>query len=106
MTAARTMRVTISGLYSEYEVPYNPDRWNGWGIPGFTLEQVRKLVAETDAAIAKLPPDHIDDTITISEDGVVSVHSGQYDETTVVPPSPEGLYYIGAADWAWEIVDK
>jgi hypothetical protein len=33
MTAARTMRVTISGIYSEYEVPYNPDRWNGWAIP-------------------------------------------------------------------------
>jgi hypothetical protein len=105
MTAARTMRVTISGIYSEYVVPYNPDRWNGWGIPGFTLDQVRQLVTETDAAAATAPPNQTD-TITISEDGVVSVHSGQYDETTVVPPSPEGLYYIGAADWAWEIVDK
>ena len=99
-----TMRVTIAGIYSEYEVPFNDDRWNGWGIPGFTLDQVRQLAAESDVAAATSPPGETD-TITISEDGVVSVHSGQYDETTIVPPSPDGLYFIGAADWAWEIVD-
>ncbi|KLL09875.1 MULTISPECIES: hypothetical protein [Protofrankia] len=102
MTAARTMRVTISGVSSEYEVPANDDRWNGFAVPGFTLEQVRRLAAETAALAATVPADEID-TITIGDDATVSVHSGQWGSTTVVDPAPDGLYYIGAYEWAWEI---
>jgi hypothetical protein len=61
------------------------------------------LVAETDAVAATTPPDEID-TITINDDGTVSVYSGQWNTTTVLEPSPDGLYYVGAAEWTWEIV--
>ncbi|ABD11094.1 hypothetical protein ThrDRAFT_03669 [Frankia casuarinae] len=103
MTAARTMRVTISGVYSEYEVPANDDRWNGFAVPGFTLDQVRQLAAETDALGATVDADEID-TITIGDDGIVSVHSGHWNCTTIVVPDPDGLYYVGGYEWAWEIV--
>ncbi|WP_055752607.1 MULTISPECIES: hypothetical protein [Frankia] len=103
MTAARTMRVTISGVYTEYEVPANDDRWNGFAVPGFTLDQVRQLAAETAALAATVPADETD-TITISDDGTVSVHSGHWGSTTVVEPAPDGLYYVGGNDWGWEIV--
>ncbi|KPM50255.1 hypothetical protein ACG83_41285 [Frankia sp. R43] len=103
MTPAATMRVTISGVYSEYEVPATDERWNGWAVPGFTASQVCQLAAETAALAATVPADEID-TITISDDGTVVVHSGQGASATVVEPAPDGLYYIGAYEWAWEIV--
>ncbi|MCK9903909.1 hypothetical protein CC117_27690 [Parafrankia colletiae] len=103
MTPTATMRVTISGVYSEYEVPASDERWNGWAVPGFTAGQVRQLAAETAVLAETVPADEID-TITIGDDGTVRVHSGQWDSTAVVELAPDGLYYIGAYDWAWEIV--
>ena len=94
MTAARTMRVTISGVYSEYEVPANDDRWNGFAVPGFTLDQVRQLAAETDALGATVEGDEIE-KITIGDDGIVSVHRGDRNWRKRVVWEPDGLYYVG-----------
>jgi hypothetical protein len=105
MTPTATMRVTISGVFTEYEVPASDERWNGWAVPGFTASQVRQLAAETAALAATVPADQVD-TITIGDDGTVSVHSGHGNTTTVVEPAGDGLYYIGAHEWTWEIVPE
>ncbi|CAO5187549.1 conserved hypothetical protein [Frankia sp. AiPs1] len=103
MTSKRTMHVTISDVFSEYEVPASDDSWNGFAVPGFTLEQVHQLAAETAAIAETVPADEIE-MITIGDDGTVRVHS-TLGHTTVVEPDPQdGLYYIGAYAWAWEIV--
>ncbi len=100
-----TMKVTINGLYSVYDVPYNRLSWNGFAVPGFTLEQVHQLIQETSQAASDptIDPDTMD-TISIDAQGVVSVHSGMYNTTIVVEPDQDdGLFYIGAFDWTWEI---
>ncbi len=103
----RTMKVTISGLYSVYDVPDNKRRWNGFAVPGFTVDQVHQLVGETNQAASDPDIGAAEvDTISIDTQGVVSVRSGTYDTTTVVESDQkDGLFYVGAYEWAWEIVE-
>jgi len=107
MTSPRTMRVALDGT-RDYDVPYNPVRWNGFAVPGFTLDQARQIAADLAAehltlAAAGHPTDE-QDTVTVNDDDTISIHSGTYHETTILEPSPDGLYYLGAYEWAWQII--
>ncbi|MCM3883147.1 hypothetical protein [Frankia sp. R82] len=107
----KTMRVTLDSL-GEYEVPASDVSWNGFAVPGFTLDQVREIAANLDLSRLAIGSDD-QETITIGEDGTVTMRitgSGEVDdpdrEETVTPDPHDGLYYIGGHRWAWEFVDE
>jgi hypothetical protein len=71
---ARTMRVALDGLLTVYDVPHSAERWNGWAVPGLTLEQVRLLAADLAAFRDTMrgagdPAATDQDTITIRDGG-------------------------------------
>jgi hypothetical protein len=102
------MRVALDST-RDYEVPYSTVRWNGFAVPGFTLDQVHQIATDladlhTALTAADLPTDE-QDTVTVNDDNTISIHSGTYNETTILTPAPDGLSYLGAHEWAWQIID-
>ncbi|CAO5187565.1 conserved hypothetical protein [Frankia sp. AiPs1] len=103
MTEYPTMRVAVEGL-GPYDVPDTGRRWIECAVPGFTLEQVHQIAADLDRDNLAVGSDD-QETISVSEDGVVTMHATAGQVTQTVTPDPQdGLYYIGAYAWAWEIV--
>ncbi len=107
----KMMRVSLDGV-GEYEVSHNDVTWNGFGVPGFTLDQVRELAADLNRFALTVGFDE-SAMIDVTDGGVVTVHTVELHGKTVkfleeqVTPDPrDGLYYVGGWQWAWEIIDE
>lgn len=100
MTRA-TMKVTIPGVVSIYQVPLNDTTWNGFAVPAFTLAQVRQLAAEFAATPAHFPEDT--DVLHVEDDNTVWIDVA-HDTREDLAPDPDGRYLVGAFRWAWEFV--
>lgn len=79
-------------------------RWNGWVVPYFTIEQVQILAAETARKNA-LWGETLLCPITIDERGIVTITDPQWDDdegrAEIATPSADGLYSIGGFSWCW-----
>lgn len=113
-------QVTVTGNHT-YPARIIPGQtWNGWLVPYFTLEIVRQIAAETQAAAERYGHKCVD-TVHVIDGGtdeagqpravVVQVswryldQDGPESVTSVAAPNEDGLYCVGGWEWTWYRVD-
>ncbi|MFD5788606.1 hypothetical protein ACFWH1_18535 [Streptomyces sp. NPDC127037] len=111
--------VTCTGS-EVYPARLNPDaRWNGWVCPAFTLDTVRQIAADTQAAAER--NGHLcTDTIHVTDGGFTSegepqalvmriswllLDEGDSTAIEIIKPSGDGMYAIGSHAWCWSEVE-
>jgi hypothetical protein len=99
--ALRKVRFTADWLPAEMSVEgyTNGMRWNGWGMPMFTLEEAQRLIPympglEHDAST--------DSFVMRSESDEPGQHEVFAAETITVDDQAVKVYAIGAGSWCWD----
>ncbi|MEU2264974.1 hypothetical protein ABZ568_00670 [Streptomyces olindensis] len=112
-------RVVIPGVIGPYDAHVNLDlHWNGSARPLFTLDTARQIAADTQAQADECGSDSVITAHIIDGDpgrdgearSVVLVVNWQWwdqdksakNVTTIIEPTVDGLYGIGASSWNWE----
>lgn len=96
----KPMSVTIDGLDAELPAFGRNERWNGWCMPYFKMEDALKL---NDSLHLGLAFDPAKDAITWLEDGEIATVHGVDVE---VDGKIHHVYPVGAGSWCWDEVEE
>lgn len=85
-------------------------RWNGWAIPYFTLDEVRRIAAwigRTGEAAPHILIDSDGETVILVEDYGSGGRDDTPDDVAVHRMSPlDGRYSVGGMSWTWTELDE